>query len=306
MLFLPIEGTDSTDREHKTATNTIGFLPLHLNSSDTKFALDGTTQTDERRGMRKASTLVGLALFALADMAYAQEAAQETTQAAATAVVAGDAATAAAPAAAGKVATLPSASVPAPAPTTVQPADHVAAVLVSEPAASQRKFQVGLAFLPMGLGRWTNSPNPITTVTTDAAFAYGLGLSVGYQVLPYLVAGLAPQAIFNVKEKAPTVPVDAVREYDLMARVAGEIQIVEGTKLYAELLPGYSLITTNSSPKGFVVAFGVGATMQMTDRIFVNVGGGYQIGFQKWASGANTLTTSTKYLRVALGAGVRL
>jgi hypothetical protein len=101
------------------------------------------------------------------------------------------------------------------------------------------------------------------------------------------------------------VAVDAVREYDLMARVAGELQVVEGTTLYAEVLPGYSLITTDSAPKGFVVAFGIGAAMQMTDRIFINIGGGYQIGYQKWASGANTLTSSTKYVRVALGGGVK-
>jgi hypothetical protein len=242
--------------------------------------------------MGKVSTLVGLTLFALASTARAQDAAP----------AADTDARPSADAAAGVATTAPA---PAPAPATAPPADQVATALASEPAAPLRKFQVGLAFLPMSLGKWTNSPNPITTVTTDAAFAYGLGLSVGYQVIPHLVVGLAPQAIFNVKEKTPAVAVDAVREYDLMARVAGEIQVVESTTVYAEVLPGYSLITTDSGPKGFVIAFGVGAAMQMTDRIFINVGGGYQIGYQKWASGANTLTTSTKYIRVALGGGVK-
>ena len=236
--------------------------------------------------MRKVSTLVGLTLFALASSAHAEETSAEADTAA---PPAGDAASAPAPASA----------------TTAPPAEGVAVALESEPAASRHKLQVGLSFLPMGLGKWTNSPNPLTTVTTDAAFAYGLGLSVGYQVIPHLVVGLAPQAIFNVKEKATTPPVDAVREYDLMARVAGELEVVEGTTAYAEVLPGYSLITTDSGPKGFVIAFGLGATMQMTDRIFVNVGGGYQIGYQKWSEGANTYTTSTKYIRVALGGGVR-
>ncbi len=241
--------------------------------------------------MRKVSTLVGLTLFALASSARAEETATEADTAAAPAPPAGDAAAAPAPASATT--------------TAAPPAESVAVALTPDPEASQHKFQVGLAFLPMALGKWTNSPNPLTTVTTDAAFAYGLGLSVGYQVIPHLVVGLAPQAIFNVKEKAATPPVPAVREYDLMARVAGEIQVVEGTMVYAEVLPGYSLVTTDSGPKGFVIAFGLGAAMQMTDRIFVNVGGGYQIGYQKWASGANTLTTSTKYIRVALGGGVR-
>ena len=244
--------------------------------------------------MRKVSTLVGLTLFALATTARAEEATPEADTAAPPSA---DAAAA--------VATPPAASAPALAPTTAPPADHVAAAVASEPAASRRKLQVGLAFLPMGLGKWSNSPNPVTTVTTDAAFAYGFGLSVGYQVIPHLVVGLAPQAIFNVKEKAPAQPVDAVREYDLMARVAGVLEVVEGTTAYAEVLPGYSLLTTDASPKGFVVAFGLGAEMQMTDRFFVNVGADYQIGFQKWSEGVNTYTTSTKYLRVALGGGAR-
>ena len=53
------------------------------------------------------------------------------------------------------------------------------------------------------------------------------------------------------------------------------------------------------------MAFGLGVAMNMTDRFFLNVGAGYQLGFQKWAEGANTYTTSTRFVRVALGGGVR-
>jgi hypothetical protein len=236
-----------------------------------------------------------MTLFALAATARAQEAAPTATTAA---PPASDAAAALTPPPAAATAA------PSAADTAAAPAPVIASK-AQEPAAGEKRFEVALSFLPMGVGKYSNSPNAVTTVTTDAAFAYGFGLSAGYEVIPHLVVGLAPQVIFNVKEKVPGVPTSAARQYDLMARVAYGLTVVEGTSVYAEVFPGYSVITTDATPSGFVVAFGLGAAMQMTDRIFVNVGGGYQIGFQKWSKGANTYTTSTKYLRVALGGGVR-
>jgi hypothetical protein len=258
--------------------------------------------------MRKASTFVGLSLFALTATARAEEAAPAAAAAASaketTPATTSTPAKEVAPDAGKTSATTP----PAVAPTGKAAGDSSESTIASKAESSvekKKKFQAGLAFLPMGLGKWTNSPDQTRTVTADAAFAYGFGLSGGYEVIPHLIVGLAPQMILNVKEKATKLPIDAFREFDILARVAGELTVVEGTTVYAELLPGYSLITTDSGPKGFVVAFGVGAAMQMTDRIFVNVGGGYQIGYQKWKDTAATYTTSTKYVRVALGGGVR-
>ena len=111
--------------------------------------------------------------------------------------------------------------------------------------------------------------------------------------------------IFNVKVKDPEIPADAARQYDLMARVAYVYPVADKTAVYAEVLPGYSLITSDAAPAGLVVAFGAGASIEMTDWVFVNLGVGYQMGFQKWKEGANTYDTSTKYLRVALGGGVK-
>lgn len=225
--------------------------------------------------MRKLSILAGMTLFALAATASAQEAAP----AAAT--------TAPAPAAAVATAT--------PAPV--------------QPPAARRKIQVGLSFLPMGMGRYTFSDTYTTTASFEASFAYGLGLSAGYEVLPGLVVGLAPQVIFNVQPKPLEAANPAVaREYDLMARVAYELRPVQGIAVYAEVLPGYSKISPSddaSPSSGLVLAFGVGCAADLTDRFFVSLGGGYQMGFQNQSDGVHILELRTNYVRVALGGGVR-
>ena len=237
--------------------------------------------------MRKVSTLVGLTLFALAATARAEETAAEADTAAPPTA---DAATAPAPASA----------------TTAPPAVSAAAELTPEPAASPRKLQVGISFLPMGLGKYTYRPDPASPlVKSDAAFAYGAAISVGYEVLPHLLVGVAPQAIFNVQEKTPQIWAEAVSEYDLMARVAYMYPLAETIDVYAESLGGYSLIRNSAGSAGLVLAFGAGLAMELTDRVFVNVAGGYQIGFQKWANGATSLESETRYVRVALGAGVK-
>jgi len=225
--------------------------------------------------MRKVSTLVGMTLFALATTASAQE-----TKPA-------DATTAPAPAAAVAVAT--------PAPV--------------QPAASKRKIQVGLSFLPMAMGRYTFSDTYTTTASFEASFAYGLGLSAGYEVLPGLVVGVAPQVIFNVQPKPMDAANPAVaREYDLMARVAYGFRVGDTFSVYAEVLPGYSRIapSDDTSPSdGLVLALGAGCTMDMTDRFFLNLGGGYQMGFQSQTTGVHQMELRTKYVRVAMGGGVK-
>jgi len=248
--------------------------------------------------MRNLSPFVGLTLLALVGTARAQEAAP----AAAT-----PAAPAGAPAAAAAPLEPPAAQAPplAPPQATAPPA-AVATTTPAPPAvASPKSFEVGLAFVPMGMGKYTTSPNLVSTVTTDAAFAYGLGLTAGYEVISHLVVGIAPQLLLNVGEKAPATPTPASKEYDLMARVAYVLTAADGTAVYAEVLPGYSIINTPNKPKGFVVAFGLGAAIQLTSRFFVNVGGGYQLGFQKYSQGSNDYETRTRFLRVALGGGVR-
>jgi hypothetical protein len=236
--------------------------------------------------MRKLTPLVGLFLFALAGSASAEETAP---------------AAAATPAPAAE-------ATPAPA---APPADAAAAVEAVALAASaaQRKWQVGLAFLPMAVGKYKYSDTYTSTASSDMYFGYGIGVSAGYQIWRGLVVGIAPQVIFNVQPKPMegTNP-KVAKEYDLMARVAYELRFGDGIALYAEALPGYSRIAPSDETtpsNGFVVAFGAGCSADLTDRFFLNVGGGYQIGFQNQIQGVHTMLLRSRYVRVAMGGGVR-
>ena len=220
--------------------------------------------------MRKVSMLVGLSLVALAATARAQEAA-------------------------------PTAATAAPPATNVATAPEPAA---TQPAAPPRRIQVGLSLLALGVGSLTASPGGMMT-TQDTIFTGGLGLSLGYTLIPGLTVGIAPQVIFEVQPKVGNEP--ASRQYDLMARVAYAFPVVETIAIYVEVLPGYSFIVPpdGEMPKGLVLGFGGGAAMDLTDRISVNLGVGYQIGFQKVSLDDRVSDAKTSYLRVALGVGTK-
>jgi hypothetical protein len=243
--------------------------------------------------MRTASTLVGLTVFALAATAGVPTIAFAAT-----------------PAENAPATATPAVAAP---PTTLSPAAATEGTAVSAAPAqpgptTKRKRQVGIGFVPAALGTFKYNPDPTKTITSDAAFAYGFSLSLGYEVLPNLVVGVAPQILFNVKEKEPNIKSDdtgGVRQIDILARVAYEYPVVETIRVYAEALPGYSLIRNASGSKGLIVAFGLGAAMDIGDRYYLNVGAGYQIGFQKWSEGSITYDTSTRFVRVVLGGGMR-
>jgi hypothetical protein len=188
------------------------------------------------------------------------------------------------------------------------------------PPPPKKKTELVLSFLPMGLGSFTGVPGGMN-VTADASFAYGLGVSVRYTLVPGLSVGFSPQAIFNVEPKDQNeLPWPVSREFDFFARVAYTVPVAETIRLYAEFMPGYSLIWPSSgdSPKGFVIEAGVGCAMDLTDKVFVDLGAGYQWGFQSLLLKGQpdpmmmnkkgpdvTVDARTKYLRVALGVGWR-
>jgi hypothetical protein len=240
--------------------------------------------------MRKLSTLVGLMVFALGAAARAQEPAPTPPPPA--------------------PAPLPDAAPATPAAATTAPVVTVTTVpvAVDEP---RRPLEVGLSFLPMGRGKLT-TPGGASTLTGDAQFAYGGSLSVTYRVIAGLHLGLAPQAIYNVNYKTNpagngiALPASST-EYDVMARIEYAFPIIDGITLYAEALPGYSLIIVPhaKTPAGPVLALGGGAAMDMSDRIFVNVGVGYQWGFQSLSFSGMAREDRTQYVRVALGVGAR-
>ena len=105
-------------------------------------------------------------------------------------------------------------------------------------------------------------------------------------------------------------------EFDMMARVAYVHAVSPKFSLYAEFLPGYSIISLSSdvtywdkkptSPKGLVLGFGGGWTFDVTDHHFVNFSMGYQLGFQKMSVIDTDLEMKTRFLRITLGGGVKL
>jgi hypothetical protein len=231
--------------------------------------------------MRKASTLASLTLLlALAPAVRAQEATSME-----------DHVTPPAPAAEAKVA--------APAASEV-----VAAPVPTQTAASPSKLQFGASFLSMALGKYTYERSPGNPLTENAHFAYGLSLSGAYEVLPGLLVGLSPQVTFNVR---PKTVADKGKQVDVLVRVAYAYRLPDGISVYAEALPGYSLILlkAGASPNGFALALGAGCTMDLTDRYFASLGASYQFGFQRQTVDAIKAEHYTRYLRVALGGGVR-
>jgi hypothetical protein len=225
--------------------------------------------------MRKASLLIGFTVVALAAVARAQE---------------------------------PAPASPAAAPAPVAGAEATAPV-PAIPAPSPRRAEIGLSILPMGVGKLT-LPVGGMEVTGDASFAYGVGLSASYRILAGLSVGLAPQVIFNVQDKvnpSQLAAPAAATEVDLMARVAYTFPVVETIGLYVEALPGFSLIgqPNASTAKGLVVGLGVGVAMDLTEQTFANIGVGYQIGLQTVADASMNVADRTRYLRLALGGGMR-
>ncbi|HVT07297.1 MAG TPA: hypothetical protein VHO67_07555 [Polyangia bacterium] len=212
----------------------------------------------------------------------------------------------AAPAARAAGAGAPDAAVPPPAPAAVE----TAAPAAVPSAASKRRFDVTLSLLPMERGKYTSTPMLGTSVTSDASFAYGFALNVNARIIRGLSVGLAPQVIWNVQPKVnpnQLASPGASKEYDLLLRIAYTQFLVDGISVYAEALPGYSVLAppAGKSPKGAVIAFGVGLMMDLTDRIFASIGGGYQYGFQAITVGSESAENGTRYVRLTLGAGFR-
>jgi len=226
--------------------------------------------------MRKSSTLIGLTLVALGAGARAEEA-------------------------------VPAAVDPFPAPPPA--AAVVDPFPAAPPPSPPSRWRIDLSFLPMGLGKFT-TPIGSTAIQGDASFAYGFGASASFRVIAGLSLGIAPQIIYNVNYKVYPVELAAPAastETDWMARVAYTFPIVETVGLYVEVLPGYSSITQPGSDpfKGFVFGFGGGADMGITDRIFANIGAGYQLGFQSVTVAGDKFDARSRYVRVSLGGGVR-
>jgi hypothetical protein len=197
----------------------------------------------------------------------------------------------------------------------------VTPVATAYPApARHRRLQLAVSFLPMSLGDFKSSYGGMA-VDLDAAFAPGVAVSVGYEIVQGLTLGLAPQLLFNVKPKEDPITTNpaAARELDAMVRIAYAYHLVDTIAVFGEVLPGFSLIQpkTGDLAKGPVVAFGVGFIMDLSDRMFVSLAGGRQWGFQTRTDTARFMMdgveivkmvktdVSFTYWRAALSVGAR-
>lgn len=180
-------------------------------------------------------------------------------------------------------------------------------------AAPESKMRVGIAFLPMLMGK-VGAGDTNDLGWDDMKTAYGVGFLFGYKVIAGLSVGVAPQILYNVNGKDD--PNDASTQWDLMARIAYEYTVIPKLDVYAEVLPGYSIVqfhgrsmlgTTPPNPKGLVIGFGAGAAYDITDRFFANLGVGYQMGFGEYSVEGSDQDQGyrTKFLRIAVGGGMK-
>jgi hypothetical protein len=97
--------------------------------------------------------------------------------------------------------------------------------------------------------------------------------------------------------------------------------VIPKLAVYAEVLPGYSIISYQTSvtdrgsqvywsdrSQGLVIGFGGGAAYDITGMFFFNLGVGYQLGYQSMAfpNSPASYPANTQFLRIAVGAGVKL
>lgn len=180
---------------------------------------------------------------------------------------------------------------------------------VAPTAEPARRIEVGASLLSMGFGEFSSSVGGMDT-RSDMAGAFGFGLSASYRLIPGLSLGFAPQMLFSLKPKGDGItPTQSMTEYDLMARIAYAYPLAEAVAVYAELLPGYSIIVPSAgdSVKGFVLGFGAGLAIDVSSRLFATLGAGYQLGFQRRSGeGIESGEAKTRFLRVAMSLGFRL
>lgn len=199
-------------------------------------------------------------------------------------------------------------------PASAARAQEEAAARAPAPTETARKrIHIGLNLLPVFVGKVATGPSGHAT-SSNLDTAYGLGLWASYRLIAGLSVGIAPQILFGLtsNDAAGYNVIDSEKEYDLLARIAYAHTIVPRLDLYAELLPGFSIVTYNKitvgsrppSAKGFVLGGGLGATFDVTPHVFANASLGYQRGFQK-SSGIIRTDLETKLLRIAIGAGVK-
>ena len=182
----------------------------------------------------------------------------------------------------------------------------------SAPTAASPKMRVAaqVEMLPVGSGKATIDD---TSMTQDAAIAYGVTGTFDYALTPYLSIGVAPRLILNVISDDADNDESADKELDLRARVLGHYAVAPKLELYAALMPGYAIVLSGTdgvdNSSGFAIGGAAGVTYDVSPRLFVGGEVGYQRAFTSndITVGNQTVSAdlSLSYMHVGLGAGTR-
>jgi hypothetical protein len=181
---------------------------------------------------------------------------------------------------------------------------------VASSTAVEKKFKLGaqLELVPVGKAEVKLGGE---SASADADTAYAVGMNFDYDVTPYISIGLAPRLIFGLKsEKSTSDSTD--EEINLRARVMGHFPVTGQMQIFGYAAPGYAISVSDADkdPSGFLIAFGGGATYDVTPSLFLSGELGYQMSFQSVTdtvpgAGEVTLDVNTSFLSVGIGAGTR-
>jgi opacity protein-like surface antigen len=176
--------------------------------------------------------------------------------------------------------------------------------------APRIRVQAQVELLPVGSGK---SAVGGTSMTTDAATAYGITGMFDYAINPYLSIGVAPRLVFNVTTDDADANDTADKELDLRARLVGHYPIARGVEIYGALSPGYTILLSSTdgvdNATGFALGGAAGVTYDLSPRAFIGAEVGYQRAFTSTDLMVGTQSVSAdldlSYMHVGIGAGTR-
>jgi hypothetical protein len=194
--------------------------------------------------------------------------------------------------------------------STIQPPTASApAAAVEQAAQPAKKLSLGaqLELLPGGSVEFGAGGQ---SQTFDLETAFGLSAVFGVDITPNISIGAAPRVIFGIKgdDSEGNTSGSAFKELDLRGRAAVHGEIAPAVSLYGFVEPGYSWITNpdkDGSIPGVVIAFGAGATYDVSSALFLSGELGYQIGFQGEDLQGQHIDEKFDFFHLGFGAGTR-
>jgi hypothetical protein len=173
--------------------------------------------------------------------------------------------------------------------------------------APAKKLRVGaqLELVPAGTLKAEGGGK---SISSDTAFAYGVGGTFDLDLTPNFSIGVAPRLVLTLKGDEPGDK--AGKELDLRARAMLHLPVADKLTAYGYVAPGYSFIflpsgATADDPAGLVLGFGAGASYDVAPNLFVSAELGYQLGFQSTSVAGETLDLNSNLFSVSCGAGAR-